>query len=132
MSTALRVLGWIAAFALAWVATVFVFAVWVEGAARGLGSTVANTLALLAPAYAGLVTLFLGWRYAVRRRAVVACATIAGIWFLAQGALVAFLAFWQRGFGNRSSSDAFLVLLAMVAIVGFFTIAAFVSRKRGN
>lgn len=126
----IRILVWSAAFVGAIVLLLFVFGAWVAQSAPALGRGVSNAIGMGLPGLVALWILFLGFRHATSRAAVLACAIASGLLIAAQAFIVTILMLYSRGFGaSRAESDALAVLLGVVLLAGGFVVWRFVNRR---
>lgn len=110
MRTLIRLLFWNIVFVAGLAATVAgLFAIGADNAA--------GTTGLLLPALLGIWLLFLGGRFARRRAAVLACAAAAGLLFLLQCALLAFLIWFSQGFGGRTDQTGLFEVLLLWTVL---------------
>ncbi|MBL8516950.1 MAG: hypothetical protein JNM76_08270 [Betaproteobacteria bacterium] len=95
-----------------------------------LPGDVRDRLTLAAPAIVALWLLGQGGLHARRRWAVLTVATVAGLLFLFQVLLLAFIAWFERGFGNVDRATGYIIFLTASAILAVGSLSAFIRSKR--
>ncbi len=120
MRTALRIALWNFAFFVCLVGVLALAAVaQLESVAFGLPTALA------------VWVLVQGAVFAQRRCWVVACAATSSLLLLLQLSILAFFAWWNRGFRNNQMETLAVLFFSLVLVCGVFLIGWFLRAKRG-
>jgi hypothetical protein len=84
------------------------------------------------PAVLAVWVVVQGALFARRRFWVVTCAVVGCLLLVLQVALLAFLLWWNRGFGNTQMATQSLVLIIWVVVAGAALIGLYLRAKRGK